>query len=422
MKLVLCWPAAMVFVLQAFAFAQDGVVPPTPLAALTAEAESSNTQISAAEHAAQAARQVAPQKTALPDPKLTFQQFSVGSPRPFAGYTNSDFAYIGIGGSQELPYPGKLRLRGEMAKRDADTEQTRVQVWRANVDDSVKTAYVQLAYLQQTLGILKENRALLDQLIQDATIHYEVGQGMQQDLLQAQIQRTRIVRELTLQHQEMGRLQANLKGLLHRDQASVDIVPEPLTESAVGLSSAQLLELVRLHNPQSQVDAAAVHTQDAQLASAKREGKPDFDLSYMYQNTDRKYRDYYMLTFDVRFPRKKRVDAEIAEAAEKLAQSKQTLDAGLQQQLAEAQGQYVLVTSDAELLKEYREGLVPQSQAAYRATLSAYAANAADKEQLARVLTSLTDLLSLQLEVAKTVADRETALVHLETLTGASLR
>lgn len=419
MKLALCWLAAIMFVLHPFTFAQDGVAPPTPLTALVVEAESSNTQISAAEHAARAARQVAPQKMALPDPKLTLQQFSVGSPRPFAGYTNSNFAYIGIGGSQELPYPGKLRLRGELAEREADTEQTRVQVWKANVDDNVKTAYLQLAYLQQALGILKENRAVLDQLIRDVTIHYEVGQGMQQDVLQAQIQRTRIVRELTLRHQEMGRLQASLKGLLHRDQASVDIVPEPLTESAVGLSSAQLLELVRLHNPQSQVDAAAVHTQDAQLASAKREGKPDFDLSYMYQNTDRKYRDYYMLTFDVRFPRKKRVEAEIAAAAEKLAQSKQTLDAGLQQQLAEAQGQYVLVTSDGELLKEYREGLVPQSQAAYRATLSAYAAN---KEQLTRVLTSLTDLLSLQLEVAKTVADRETALAHLETLTGASLR
>jgi cobalt-zinc-cadmium efflux system outer membrane protein len=394
-------------------------VPPTPLAVLVAEAESNNTQISAAEHAARASRQVAPQKTALPDPKLTLQQFSVGSPRPFAGYTNSDFAYIGIGASQELPYPGKLRLRGELAEREADTEQIRVQVWKANVDDSVKTTYLQLAYLQQALVILKENRAVLDQLIRDVTIHYEVGQGMQQDVLQAQIQRTRIVRELTLRHQEMGKLQANLKGLLHRDQTSVDIAPEALTESVVGLSSAQLLDLVRLQNPQSQVDAAAVHAQDAQLASAKREGKPDFGLSYMYQNTDRKYRDYYMLTFDVRFPRKKRVDAEVAEASEKLAQSRQTLDAGLQQQLANAQGQYILVKSDEELLKEYREGLVPQSQAAYRATLSTYGAN---KEQLTRVLTSLTDLVSLQLEVAKTVADRETALAHLETLTGASLR
>ena len=109
--------------------------------------------------------------------------------------------------------------------------------------------------------------------------------------------------------------------------------------------------------------------------SAKREGKPDFELGYMYQNTDRKYRDYYMLTFNIRLPRKKRVDAEVGEAAEMLAESKQNLDAHLQQQLAATQQEYVKATSDADLLKEYREGLIPQSEAAYRATLSAYGSN-----------------------------------------------
>ncbi len=419
MKLTLLWSAAMVMTVHSCVFAQDVAVAPTPLAALIAEAESSNTQITAAEHGARAARQVAPQKTTLPDPKLTLQQFSVGSPRPFAGYTNSNFTYIGIGASQELSYPGKLRLRGQVAEREADTQQAQVEVTKVSVDDAVKADYLQLAYLQETLGILQNNESVLGQLIQDATIHYTVGQGLQEDVLQAQVERTKIVREITLHHQQMGQIQAALKGVLHRDQASPDIVTEPLSESTVQLSSAQLLKLVRQHNPQVQVDAGSVRKEDAQLASAKREGKPDFGLSYMYQNTDRKYRDYYMLTFDVRFPRKKRVNAEIAEAAEMLAQSKETLDAGLQRQLADVQQQFVLATSDEELLKEYREGLIPQSDAAYRATLSAYAAN---REQFTHVLLYFTNLLNLKLEVAKTLADHETALAHLESLTGATLR
>ncbi|WP_433985169.1 TolC family protein [Tunturiibacter empetritectus] len=159
--------------------------------------------------------------------------------------------------------------------------------------------------------------------------------------------------------------------------------------------------------------------QDAQVASAKREGKPDFELGYMYQNTDRKYRDYYMLTFDVRFPRKKRVDAEIAGAQEKLIASRQTLDAHLAQQLAQVQQLYVEASSDEEQLKEYREGLAPQSDAAYRATLSAYASN---KEQFTHVLSYFTDLLNLKFEYARTLLDHETALAHLESLTGATLR
>jgi len=417
---VVFWTATLVLASAVSAFGQETAAStPTPLSQLVAEAQANNPQISAADHEARAARQMAPQATTLPDPKLTYQQLSVGSPKPFAGYTNSDFAYIGVGASQELPYPGKLRLRGQVANRDADTKQAEVGVIGTSIADAVKADYLQLAYLQQTLGILRENEAVLDQLIQDATAHYQVGQGMQQDVLEAQLNRTKIVREITMHHEQMGQLQAHLKGLLNRDQQSPDIVTEDLSETPLKMTSGDLLARVKQNNPQIQVDASAIQKQDAQVASAKHEGKPDFELGYMYQNTDRKYRDYYMLTVDVRFPRKKRVDAEIAEAQEKLIASRQTLDAHLSQQLSQVQQLYVQASSDAEQLKEYREGLMPQSDATYQATLSAYASN---KEPFTHVLSYFTDLLNLKLEYAEMLLDHETSLAHLESLTGATLR
>jgi cobalt-zinc-cadmium efflux system outer membrane protein len=420
MNVVACMTATLVLAYTVSAIGQDTAAsPPTPLSQLLAESQANNPQLSAAGHEARAARQMVPQATSLSDPKLTYQQFSVGSPKPFAGYTNSDFAYISIGASQELPYPGKLRLRGEVAERDADTKQAEVEVTKTSLADSVKADYLQLEYLQKTLGILRQNEAVLDQLIQDATAHYQVGQGMQQDVLQAQVNRTKIVKEVTMHHQQMGQIQAHLKGLLSRDQGSPDIVTEDLIASPLQRTSDELLAMVRQNNPQIQVDASAIRKQDAQLASAKRAGKPDFEVGYAYQNTDRKYRDYYMFTFDVRFPRRGRVNAEIAEATEKRSESQQTLNAHLQQQLAEVQEEYVKAASDEELIKEYREGLIPQSDAAYRATLSAYASN---REQFVHVLSYFTDTLNLKLEYAQALVDHETALAHLETLTGATLR
>ena len=392
---------------------------PTPLSQLLAEASANNSQISAANHGWQAAKDVPRQVTTLPDPTLTYQNLGLGSPKPFAGYTSSDMAYVGIGASQELPYPGKLRLRGEVAKRDADVKGTELDATRTTVADAVKADYLQLAYLQKMVGILAENRRVMDQLIQDATAHYQVGQGLQEDVLQAQVERTKIVRELTLHHQQVGQIEANLKGLLHRDQDSPDIVTEDLVESPLLPTSTELLQTVRVHNPQVQVDARSISKQDAALASAKREGKPDFDLAYMYQKTDPKYSDFYMFTLNVRLPRRRRVHAEVAETAEMLAQSKSTLDADLQQQLAEVKRQYVTASSDSELLKEYREGLIPQSDAAYRSTLNAYASN---RDQFTHVLLSFVNVLNLRLEYAQLLADHETALAHLETLTGATLR
>src|SRR6202045_3729300 len=230
------------------AFSAFGQTPvestPTPLSQLLAEAGADNPQISVADHGARAARQMAPQMTTLPDPKFTYQQLSVGSPKPFAGYTNSDFAYIGIGASQELPYPGKLRARGQVAERDANTKQAEVEVTKTSIADAIKADYLQLAYLQQTLGILRQNEGVLDQLIQDATAHYQVGQGMQQDVLQAQVNRTKIVHEITMHHQQMGQVQAHLKGLLNRDQTSPDIVTEDLSETPLKIGAEELLVLL----------------------------------------------------------------------------------------------------------------------------------------------------------------------------------
>ena len=39
-----------------------------------------------------------------------------------------------------------------------------------------------------------------------------------------QVNRTKIVKEITMYHQQMGQIQAHLKSLLNRDQASPDIV------------------------------------------------------------------------------------------------------------------------------------------------------------------------------------------------------
>lgn len=416
---VLTAAAVWLTVLAAFGQSAAPTIAPTPLADLLIEAKANNSRVAAAADGWQAAKEVPRQVSSLPDPTFTFQQVGVGSPKPFAGYTDSDFAYAGIGVSQEIPYPGKLGLRAQVAERNAEVKGAEVDATVANVADAVKTDYLQLAYLQITIGILRENEQLIKQLIQDATAHYEVGQGSQADILQAQVERTKVIREITLRREQMGQLQADLKGLLHRDQDSPDIVTDGLPESPLRYTSVQLLEMVRGHNPELQVDAGSVREQDAALASARSEGKPDFGIGYMYQNTDRKYRDYYMFTLNIQLPRRGPAKAKIAEAAKKLAQSRETLDAHLQRQLAQVKQEYVTASSDAELLTEYRQGLIPQSSAAYRSALNAYSSN---QEPFTQVLLALVNVLHLKLDQAQVLDEREIALAHLETLTGVSLR
>ncbi|SRR5579883_1836975 len=113
----------------------------TPLSALLEEAVQHNPDILAARHSWQAAAEVGTQVSTMPDPQVTVQQLAVGSPRPFAGYSNSDFAYIGFGISQDQPFPGKLKLKGEAAGRDAAIARDKLESVTRSVLQQVKEAF-----------------------------------------------------------------------------------------------------------------------------------------------------------------------------------------------------------------------------------------------------------------------------------------
>ncbi|MGH9439641.1 MAG: TolC family protein, partial [Terriglobia bacterium] len=288
----------------------------TPLASLIDEAERNNPRIVAARLAWQAAEQVPSQVSTLPDPQFTVQQFAVGSPRPFAGFSNSNFAYIGFGVSQDLPYPGKLRLRGEMARRGAVVTEDKFELVRHEVTEKLKTAYFQASYIQQTLRILLRDQKLLAEIEKIAESRYRVGQGNQQDVLKAQLEQTKLLRKLVVTHEEMSVAESRLRQLLNRPAGSPDIVAEPLTETTLPYSVDYLMAHVRTGNPSVDAGQQAVRQQGLQVELAHKDFYPDFNVQYMWQHTAAQFRDYYMLTFGVRIPihRQRKQEPELAQA------------------------------------------------------------------------------------------------------------
>jgi outer membrane protein TolC len=267
--------------------------------------------------------------------------------------------------------------------------------------------------------LLESSRTTLSQVIDSEMARYSAGQGSQMDVLKAQLERTKLVREIAMHHQEMSQIEADLKQLLHRPQDSSDVVVEDLTPTALHYAAPDLLALVRKQNPEIRMEGSSVTNQDAELKSAERQGKPDFSVGYMYQRTGSDFPAYYMLTFGIVLPRRSRVRAEVAEAAESLAATTEHLDATRQRQLAETQKQYAAATTTAELLTQYRDGLVPQADALFHAGLAGYESN---KQPLASVLTAWNEVLELKRAYEQTLLDHELAIANLETLTGATLR
>jgi outer membrane protein TolC len=397
-------------------------VHPESLADLLTEAERSNPQIQATRHEVEGAKQVPTQVSTLPDPQVVLQHVSVGSPRPFAGYTNSDFAYIGLGISQDIPYPGKLRLRGEIARKDADVSQQRYESVRRAILAEVKAVYFRLGFLAKRRAILEGDGQLLQQVEQAAAAHYRSGMGNQQEVIQAQLQQTTLLREITETELEAGKIQTALKQLLNREQSSLDVIAAELSETSLAYTYDQLLAAAQANNPEISGAQKMVEKQGLQVDLARKDFYPDFNVQYLWQRTDpTQFRAYYMLTLGARIPiyKTRKQQPELAQARADQSRARSEYEMQSQQLAAGLRQQFLTAEKSAELLKIYRQGLVPQAHAELQAGLAAYQSNRQDFQAL---LASFLDVLKLDEEYWQELAEHETALAQIEQATGLSLR
>lgn len=406
--------AGVVLALAAAAVAQS-------LPHLLTEAETHNPEILAARAAWQAARQVPSQVSTLPDPQVQVQSLSVGGPLPFQGLATSNFAYIGLGASEDLPYPGKLRLRGEIAGRQAAALEQDYRAVARRVAAQLEAAYYQLAYLQEIRATLQGDRGPLREIEQVAEARYRQGQGNEQDVLKAQLNQTKILDQLAANRQAIGSAQARLKALLDRPPRSADLTVGALEETPLPQSAEQLLALADRQNPRVRAWQAAEQAREFQVRLAHKDYYPDFSIAYMWQRTDpAKFRPYYMLTFGVKLPifRGRRQGAELAEAVARREQARRQYEAAAQQANAELQDAYLRVQTGTQVLGIYRQGLLLQASATFHAGLAAYQVG---REDFQTLLDAFLDLQNLHLQYWNALAQRETALAEIERLTGLPL-
>ncbi len=191
------------FWLPAFA-AEDRV---TPLTELTGELARANPEVRAAKLRYDAAAKRPSQAGTLPEPKFTFADFGVG--HPFSRLGVSDFAYLGFGVSQEIPFPGKLALASEESRKQADGEG---QVYRALLLEKtaeLKTAYYEWFAIAKSIEITGKNRDLVERFEKISRARYSVGKGIQQDILKAQVERSALEQQLQVLEQRRQSIEAS---------------------------------------------------------------------------------------------------------------------------------------------------------------------------------------------------------------------
>jgi len=365
----------------------------------------------------QALTKVPIQAATLPDPQVSFQQFTVGSPQPGSGYESSDFYYTGFGVSQDIPGPGKLRLQKAEAERDAEYGENRYEAARRDIEERVKEIYYELFYHAKTLAILDRNQEELNQIQQIAETRYRVGEGLQQDLIKAQLQTTEILTEHAMHHQEEDQEQLELKQLLGRDPDSPNIEIGDVETTHLELDSAKLARLSDGGSPDLAAERAMAARSAEALKLAHQGYWPDFTVGYSYERTGPGFRDYYMLSLGAKIPlyfwRKQTPAIEQAELEHESARE-QTLATQLEVSSA-VEGSLVAMRTAERMMSIYRDGLIPQAETAQASAMSAYQVGKVDFQTL---VSSVIDLQNLRQQYYRSLADHEIAVAKIQQVIG----
>jgi outer membrane protein TolC len=220
----------------------------------------------------------------------------------------------------------------------------------------------------------------------------------------------------------VAKLQAQIKQLVNRPQTSPDIEPAELPETPLPYMYEELLSATKTQNPNISGAQKMIDKQTLQVDLAHKDFYPDFNVQFMWQRTDpTQFRAYYMFSVSARVPiyRSRKQRPELAQAEADLSRSRSEYETQSQQTAFELRTEYDAEQKTSELLKIYREGLLPQARAEFEAGIAAYQSNRQDFQTL---LASFLDVLHLDEEYWQSIADRETALAQIEKLTGLSLR
>jgi outer membrane protein TolC len=389
-----------------------GAATPPPedpvLAALVAEALERNPDLLAAEEGLSAARERVAQASALPDPTLSIGYTNDGWSPSLGG---REMTTLAVMASQDLPYPGKRGLKGDVASRETGQVEQQVARVRLRIAADVKRAYYGLLLARQLLGITREQRDLWREIEGVVRARYAVGQGAQPDVLRIQVEITRVEQNAAEQTAEAEIRRAELNRLLARPpnaplDTSTSLVVQPLA-----LSLTETVERARQVNPELARARLAIERGRLVTALAQKDYKPDFSVQAAYMNRgglDPMWQAGVSITLPVQ---RKRRAAAVAEAGA-LTRTSERLTESVDLQLRyRTQERFTRLKSTEKIVDLYAKGIIPQDRMSVEAAIANYQSG---RVPFIAVLEALQTLYGDRATLVRLGADHARLLASLE--------
>jgi len=386
---------------------------------LVAQALERNPEILVAQKKYEAARQRPSQVASLPDPMFSPGWNSNGNPLPGAGLGRETTSNIGFSITQEIPYPGKQRLRANVARKEADAQYAEFEAAQLGVLSRLKQAYFRLQHYYAARDVLERNSAVLKSLLSITEVRYSAGKAAQQDVFKAQLQISLVNTKLIQLDRERHLREAEINSLVNLPSNTPLPKPGephvgPLPETLVDLQTA-----ARERSPMRVREQKMAERAETALRLARKDYYPDYAITGGYYNMGG-LPPFYSFRADIRIPLyfRSKQRAEVTEQAIAVSQARHAYDAaGLALDLRIADD-YSQADAAYQLVESYRATILPQAKLTIESSLGSYETGGVD---FLSVLNNQTAALEYEMDFHEQMLNYHLAIVRLEEATGMDL-
>ena len=375
-----------------------------------------NPELMAARRQWEAATNRITQALSLDDPILSVQLWNF--PQNFNVMQTQNNIF---GLAQNLPFPGKLALKGNVASRSAEMTEQAVRAKERELVARLKQAYYDLFLAQKAVQIHHEQVELVRQFVEIANAKFRAGKGSQADVLKAQVELSMLFQHLPVLEQRRETAEAMLNTLLDRDPASpLGLAQEP-AQLPLETPIDDLHRLALNDRPELKAAELDVQRNEQSHALAQRQYYPDFNVAFQrFQNfhADNGFGAYVAMSIPFAFWTKPKYDAGVQEAAAAVAVAR------AQQQTVENLTRFQIndllakLRATDQMATLYRTTILPQAGQSLEAAQVGYRAG---KAGFLDLIDAQRAWRGFQLEYFTALVDRQHRLAELEQVVGITL-
>ncbi|UQA52480.1 TolC family protein [Vibrio sp. ED002] len=365
----------------------------------------------------------------LMDPKLKVG-FG-GLPVDSFKFDEDPMTNISVGLMQQFERGSTLDLQQKKANQQADGLGLQVHARELEVANSMTQLWLELGYQQRAEQIMLENRKLMKEMESFIQTNYSIGKSEAQDLLNAQLQVSKLDEKLQANAQMQRRLISQLSEWLGSDwlaneqalhasnQLNWDTLNSKLAASQGSTKHYQQLS----QHPMVKMADVSISANKTQVEIAEQAYNPQFgvEVMYAYRQADNMMGEpasdlvSAYLTMDIPLFTGDRQDRNLAAAQYQVGAAQSQKDTLLTQMNAKVNTLLVDRGNLTQRLERYQSTLLPQAKARIQAVERGYQNNTA---QFNDVISATTDELALQLEQQRLLTDLNIANSNLATLLG----